>query len=107
MHIPWDYRSYFDEIDVTILDAIMQSRGISEQAAGLLVEIHTYGATLSAVTPLGYTAPVTRCRDVHQGGCSAPIREASVPVPGILLLETDGERKTPVRSVRREIQFEY
>ena len=71
--LPWDVRSFFDEIDVAVPDAVMQSRGLPEDAAGLLVELHTAGATLRALTPWGCTPPVLRRTGVHQGGCSAPL----------------------------------
>jgi Reverse transcriptase (RNA-dependent DNA polymerase). len=51
VHLPWDYKSFFDEIDLAVPDAVMQARGLSPEVAGLLDEIHSSGATLSAITP--------------------------------------------------------
>ena len=71
-HIPWDYVTYFDRIDLTVPDAVKKARGVPENAARLFTEIHGTSATLTALTPWGPTPPVERVIGAHQGGCSAP-----------------------------------
>ena len=71
--LPWDFRSFFDELSLQLADAVMQHRGIPDSARRLLVELHRHGATLAAITPWGVCTPVARVRGVHQGSCSAPL----------------------------------
>ena len=72
-HLPWDFRAFFDTIDLAVPDAILQARGVPPDFAGMLVELHGTGASLRAATPWGITAPVLRRVGVPQGGCSAPL----------------------------------
>ena len=50
-HIPWDYVTYFDRIDLAVPDAVKKARGVPENAARFFTEIHGTSATLTALTP--------------------------------------------------------
>ena len=119
-HLPWDFRSYFDELDLVIADAIMAARGVPEPAGDLLLEVHTRDACMRACTPWGWTAPVQRKIGAHQGSSSGPLlsrfagevvarlvdaHEAPASVHDVLLaqqsLVDDGKRSATGRAVGR------
>ena len=72
-HVPWDFRSFFDEAHPCVADAVMKARGVPEVGRRWFVEVHSAEASLCAFTPWGLTPPVQRAIGLHQGSTSGPL----------------------------------
>ena len=72
-HVPWDFRSFFDEAHPCVADAVMKARGVPEAGRRWFVEVHSAEASLCAFTPWGLTPPVQRAIGLHQGSTSGPL----------------------------------